>query len=133
MTNKVSDLLDTSSTASSSVTGSLSSSMPKRKTDQESNNSTQVPAYKAATMEVMKAPDIISVHDNQSEVIDSIEIECKKYLKKKLTESGDDCGIIVYFDVDGDVQMNIIGEKDLEHLMTKMIADTMKDMNINKA
>ena len=54
VTNKVSDLLDTSSPASSSVTGSLSSSMPKRKTDQESNNSTQVPAYKAVRVVVLR-------------------------------------------------------------------------------
>ena len=41
---------------------------------------------------------VINVDDDNSEVTDSMEAECKKFLKKMLDESGDDCGIITYFE-----------------------------------
>jgi 3-isopropylmalate dehydratase small subunit len=41
---------------------------------------------------------VINVDDDNSEVTDSMEAECKKFLKKMLNESGDDCGIITYFE-----------------------------------
>ena len=125
--NKVDNLLDNSST-SSTLTGSLSSDhqVTMSKTDKESNISTRVPAYKAAPMDVTKVPARINV-DVQSEVTDSMEIECKKFLKKMLTESGNVGGIIAYFDNDGDVQMNVIDANVLTRVMESMNMNIMDE------
>jgi DNA mismatch repair ATPase MutL len=68
--------------------------MSKGKTDQESSNPTHIPVYKATPMKITKVPDDINVDDDKSEVTDSMETECKKFLKKMLNEICDDCGII---------------------------------------
>jgi len=131
---KVNNLLDTSSIASSYLSGSISNKSPKstksspsncsmsmEMSEQESNNSTRV--------SLLDVPDVIDIDDEKSEVTDCMEVECKKFLKKILNESGDDCGIIAYFDVDGDIRMDVIDEKKLSHVMSCVIE---YDMNINK-
>ena len=127
VTKKVDNLLDNSSTISSSTTGTLPNSTVLSKstksspsdhsmTTQESNNSTRV-----SVLKVTNVPEIINIDDDKSEVTDSMDVECKKILKKKLNENGDNCGIITYLDTDGDVQMNIIDEKKFDHVMTFVI------------
>jgi len=121
---KIDNLLDNSSIASSLVlTESVSSksspsddSITMETTDQESNDSTHTP--------VLEVADVINIDDERSEVTDAVEIECKKYLKNKLTENGDGCGIIVYVDNDGDVQMRYIDANIL-------FACVMESMNMN--
>jgi hypothetical protein len=121
---KVDNLLDNSSIASSLVlTESLSSPSDNlttmEMTDQESNDYTHVP--------VLKLPDVINIDDERSEVTDSVEIECKKYLKKMLTENGDVCGIIAYVDNDGDVEMKVIDTNVLTRVMELMNMNIMNE------
>ena len=129
---KVDNLLDNSSTVSSSTTGTLYNSTVLSKstksspsdhsvTTQESNNSTRT-----SELKVTNVPDIINIDDDNSEVTDSMDFECKKFLKKILKKNGDNCGIITYLDTDGDVQMNIINEKKLDHVMACVIEYDMK-------
>ena len=135
VTKKVDNLLDNSSTISSSTTGTLPNSTVLSKytksspsdhsmTIQESNNSTR-----ASVLKVTNVSDIINIDDDKSEVTDSMDVECKKFLKKILNDNGINCGIITYLDTDGVVQMNIIDEKKLDHLMACVIEYDMKKNN----
>lgn len=141
---KVDNLLDTSSTASSSVTTSpttiLSESLSRNPSKSLSSNtsmsakttkSSDSTQSEVATMEVSKVPDTVGVDDNQSEVTDSVEMECRKYLKKMLTNSGIGCGILSYLDSDGDVQMSVVDANVLDRAMESIIDGNMKDMGIN--
>ena len=146
VTKKVDNLLDNSSTISSYTTGTLPNSTVLSKstksspsdhskstnsspsdhsmTIQESNNSTR-----ASVLKVTNVPEIINIDDDKSEVTDSMDVECKKFLKKILNKNGDNCGIITYLDTDGDVQMNIIDEKKFDHVMTFVMEYDMKKNN----
>jgi len=146
VTKKVDNLLDNSSTISSSTTGTLPNSTVLSKytksspsdhskstnsspsdhsmTIQESNNSTR-----ASVLKVTNVSDIINIDDDKSEVTDSMDVECKNFLKKILNDNGNNCGIITYFDTDGVVQMNIIDEKKLDHVMACVIEYDMKKNN----
>lgn len=125
--DKVDKLIDSSCSASSSLTGSVARNIPmtKSKTDKGSMNSTHVPAYNS-----MK---------NSDEVIEATEIEAKKYLKKLLDDSNDGCAIIAYCS-DDDIRMNIINANGinainnvLDSFSDSAVVDNMNDMNINGA
>ena len=94
----------------------------------KSSDSTQ---SEVATMEEVKVPDTVGVDDNQSEVTDSMNMECRRYLKKMLTNSGNGCGILSYLDSDGDVQMSVVDANVLDRVMESIIDGNMKDMGID--
>lgn len=50
-----------------------------------------------------------------------------------LSESGNDHGIVVYFDSKGDIQMNVITPDELDRVMESIIDGEMKVMDINNA
>jgi len=65
--------------------------------------------------------------------MDAVEVKCRKYLKKMLSESGNDHGIVVYFDSEGDIQMNVITPDELDRVMESIIDGEMKGTDINDA
>ena len=62
-----------------------------------------------------------------------LKLSAEKCLKKMLSESGNDHGIVVYFDSKGDIQMNVITPDELDRVMESIIDGEMKGTDINDA